>query len=102
MNIKNLSSSDALAFCSRQEDHFFDRKAFDIKPAKVQKIAVAFANADGGEVIMGVADSSQEADPQKRWNGRATIEDFNQHIQTLLKIKPIPTLRFGFLTNRLL
>jgi ATP-dependent DNA helicase RecG len=50
MNIKNLDEVDALYLCQREESHFFDRKAFEVKPANIQKTAVAFANADGGEL----------------------------------------------------
>ena len=57
MQIQTLEDKDALAFCTRDEGHFFDRKAVAVKPAKMQKIAVAFANADGGEFVVGIADS---------------------------------------------
>lgn len=63
----------------------------------MQKIAVAFANADGGEFVVGIADSSDEPDPAKRWAGLATQEDFNQHIQALMEITPTLPFRFQFL-----
>lgn len=55
METKTISSADALLMAKRQEDHFFDRKAAAITGAKLQKVAVAFANADGGEIYIGVA-----------------------------------------------
>jgi ATP-dependent DNA helicase RecG len=70
MEIKNLSDSEALEFCNRIEDHFFDRKAFEIKPARIQRAAVAFANADGGELIIGILDEKDEPNPLARWKGR--------------------------------
>jgi ATP-dependent DNA helicase RecG len=51
---------------------FFDRKSAAIKGAKLQKVAVAFANADGGEIYVGIADEKEEADPKKRWKGAGT------------------------------
>lgn len=97
MQIQTLEDKDALAFCTRDEGHFFDRKAGGVKPAKMQKIAVAFANADGGEFVVGIADSGDEADPARRWAGLATQEDFNQHIQAVMEITPTLSFRFQFL-----
>ena len=52
MNTKTIQSVEADDLSTREESHFFDRKSFLIKGAKVQKIGVAFANADGGEFIV--------------------------------------------------
>lgn len=43
-----ISGDDALALCSREESHFFDRQAVGIAGKSLQKHAVAFATADGG------------------------------------------------------
>ncbi len=88
MKTKEITLDEANMLSDRQEDHFFDRKAIAIKGAKVQKIAVAFANADGGEFIIGIADDSDEADVQKRWQGGNDIENFNPHLQALSEINP--------------
>lgn len=97
MITKQISTADTLALATRPEDHFFDRKASAVKGAKVQKIAVAFANADGGEFFVGVADDQDEADPGKRWKGAPTIEDFNQHIQALSDVQPALPMDLAFL-----
>ncbi len=97
MQTKTVSAADALLLSTRQEDHFFDRKAAAIKGAKLQKIAVAFANADGGEVFVGIADTKDEADPEKRWKGAANIEDYNQHIQALTEVQPALPMELTFL-----
>ena len=49
-----ITEDEAFALCTRTEDHFFDRKAGALSGAKLQKIVVAFANADGGEAVVGV------------------------------------------------
>lgn len=95
--VTTIDKPDALHFCDRKEDHFFDRKAFEIKPAKIQKIAVAFANADGGEFVIGISDNKEHSNPEDRWNGMPEFEDFNQHIQTLQEITPSLPFRFNFL-----
>jgi ATP-dependent DNA helicase RecG len=83
-----MSEREANTLCARAEDHFFDRKALGLKPAKLQKAAVAFANADGGEVVVGVADDGDQPDVARRWNGPETIEAFNEHLQALAEIQP--------------
>jgi ATP-dependent DNA helicase RecG len=97
MLIQTIDYKDAHEFCTREEGHFFDRKAIGVKGAKIQKIAVAFANADGGEFVVGIEDSADEPDPVKRWVGLATQEDFNQHVQALTEITPTLPFRFSFL-----
>ena len=47
---------------NRDEDHFFDLKSKDIKPAKLQESFVAFANADGGELYIGIEDQKYKND----------------------------------------
>jgi ATP-dependent DNA helicase RecG len=88
MNRKTLTEPDAAILSTRDEDHFFDRKALTASGRTVQKIGVAFANADGGEFVVGVADVEEESEPQKRWQGAARVEDFNGHIQALSEVTP--------------
>lgn len=88
MNRKTLTEGDAAILARRGEDHFFDRKALMASGRTVQKIGVAFANADGGEFVVGVADEKEEPEPDKRWKGAAQVEDFNGHIQALSEIQP--------------
>ncbi|MBW2742247.1 MAG: putative DNA binding domain-containing protein [Deltaproteobacteria bacterium] len=96
MIVKTIDHDDAISLCEKQEDHFFDRKAYEIKPAKIQKIAVAFANADGGEFVVGIADIKEFPSPEDRWNGVSELEDFNAHIQALQEVTPSLPFRFSF------
>jgi ATP-dependent DNA helicase RecG len=97
MQTKQISVSEAIALAQKQEDHFFDRKSAAIKGAKLQKAAVAFANADGGEIYVGINDEGEEPDPSKRWRGAANIEDYNQHIQALTEVQPTLPMDLVFL-----
>jgi ATP-dependent DNA helicase RecG len=72
----------------RDEDHFFDRKALMAGGRTIQKIAVALANADGGEFAVGIADDEDEPVPDNRWRGAAKVEDFNGHLQAISEIRP--------------
>jgi len=97
MNERQISKVDALVLCQRAEGHFFDRKAAEISGVKLQKIVVAFANADGGEVVIGIADDDDEPDPVKRWSGQATVEDFNGLLQAVHVLHPSVDVRYEFL-----
>lgn len=97
MNIKIIDKTEANDLASREESHFFDRKSFLIKGAKVQKVAVAFANADGGEFVIGIADEKEEIDPVKRWQGALRIEDLNSHLQAVFEITPSLDLKYEIL-----
>lgn len=97
MHIRILKDSEALALSTREESHFFDRKSSNINGKKIQKIAVAFANADGGEFIIGIADDKEENDPNRRWHGVEKIEKLNSHLQALFEINPSLDLRYEIL-----
>lgn len=99
MKIKVLTKQDILQISKRQEGHFFDRKAKEIDGKKLQKIAVAFANSDGGDFIVGLKDDKDEPDETKRWNGGDTQEYFNKVFQNLLEIRPTIPYTPTFLLN---
>jgi ATP-dependent DNA helicase RecG len=97
MNTKTISLNEADDLSNRDESHFFDKKSFSIKGVKVQKIAVALANADGGEFIIGIADEKEEPDPSKRWQGASKIEDLNSHLQAVFEVTPSLDLKYEIL-----
>lgn len=70
---------------ARQESHFFDFKSKRIQPGKLSQTLCAFANADGGEVYVGIEDPAQGW----IWDGFAKLEDANALIQTLNQIFPL-------------
>jgi ATP-dependent DNA helicase RecG len=98
MKTRALSHEDALKLSERTESHFFDRKAVAIKPRNIEKIAVAFSNADGGEFVIGIADDSDEADSAKRWKGALDIEELNPYLQALFSLDPSVDLRYEILS----
>lgn len=97
MQTKSITQTDALSLCQREEDHFCDHKAAAVKGNKLQKIAVAFANADGGEIFIGIADKNSGYSSENLWQGVQNIEDYNQHIQALTEIQPPLSMEFTFL-----
>lgn len=99
MKVKDLSDSEALELCMKEEDHTYDKKAFGISGKKVQKIGCAFANSDGGTFVIGISDDKEESDPRNRWRGAPKIEDFNSVIQSLSEIRPGLDWNFYFARN---
>ncbi len=88
MNIRTLTEEEANDLSKRDESHFFERKSTLIKGKKVQKVAVAFANADGGEFVIGISDDKEEPDYEKRWEGSTHIEHLNSHLQAIYQMTP--------------
>ena len=77
INTLIISKEEARKIIEQEENHFYDFKAKEVSGSKVQKIAVAFANADGGEFVIGIKDYKDESDTDKRWDGMSTIEEYN-------------------------
>jgi ATP-dependent DNA helicase RecG len=65
---------------SLQEDHFFDVKAKDIKPSKLQETFVAFANADGGDLYLGIHDPSVTEDRLCPFKNKEEANDIIVHL----------------------
>ncbi|WP_195573989.1 ATP-binding protein [Paenibacillus sp. 1001270B_150601_E10] len=97
MKTKEISIEEAIAYCEKQEGYFYDKKALEIQPRKLEKHAVAFANSDGGELVIGIVDDSDEQDALKRWNGASDMEDFNGIIQSLINLSPSINFKYNFL-----
>lgn len=77
-----------------EENHFYDLKSKEIEPKKLTRTISAFANADGGDIYIGI-DEVKNADNEivsREWNGFHRIEDANGHIQILTDLFPIGTL----------
>jgi ATP-dependent DNA helicase RecG len=66
------------------EGHLGEIKAIEIKPAKMSETISAFANADGGELWIGVDEDL--ATKHRSWRGFKAIEDANAHIEILDKV----------------
>ena len=50
-------------FRTRAEDQWFDRKSWRIAPKDLARTLVAFANAEGGTLVVGIADGGDLEDP---------------------------------------
>ncbi|WP_411560833.1 RNA-binding domain-containing protein [Pectobacterium brasiliense] len=82
METINVTQEEISTILLRKEDHFNDFKSKEISAAKLQECFVAFANSDGGELFVGIEDSSSN---RERVNGFKEPENANQIISILLE-----------------
>ena len=86
-NVKNVMYKDYIRILQRQESHFLDMKAIDIKPSRLSQTISAFANAEGGEIYLGIAEkTTTENGKQEKiryWEGFKKQEDANNFITTI-------------------
>lgn len=81
------------------EGHFLDLKRKEIKPSKLTESISAFANADGGELFIGIAESGFPLIPHT-WEGFADPEDANGHIKAFEELFPLGTdYSYNFLSH---
>lgn len=63
---------------TRKEDQTFDFKSIQITPKALAITIVAFANADGGDIAVGVSDKTRK------------IEGVDQHTEKLNELLRVP------------
>jgi ATP-dependent DNA helicase RecG len=72
-----------------EEGHFQDIKAKEIKPSKLSEAVSAFANAEGGEIFIGIREDKSGASKTRSWDGFNDIEEANPVLQMLNQIAPL-------------
>lgn len=87
MQAVRLSEEDIQKLFSRSESHFLDFKGISIAPAKLTRSVSALANADGGELFVGIDEPSVGG--PKSWRGFDSIETANGLVQTLNSMFPL-------------
>jgi ATP-dependent DNA helicase RecG len=87
--VNEITDKQLQEVLSYTEGHFLDVKAKDIKPAKLTKTISAFANADGGEVYIGIAENVTLLPFAHTWDGFAKPEDANGHVQIFETLFPL-------------
>lgn len=98
IEISSISDAQFADLLDRGEGHFLDFKAKEVSPAKLTKLLSAFANADGGELFVGILNSG--ASPVIRWSGFADVESANGHIQAFEQFFPLGThFKYQFLKS---
>lgn len=92
-----LSDDQFLDLLKRGEGHFLDFKSKAIAPASLTKTLSAFANADGGELYIGIEDKARSR--RDHWRGFGKSEEANGHVQALEEFFPLGTyFKYQFLS----
>lgn len=81
----SITNGEAAKLLRRAEGHFFDAKSIELAPAKLSRTISAFANADGGEFLIGC----DERDGAFSWRGFRDSEDANAFLQVIEGIYPL-------------
>jgi ATP-dependent DNA helicase RecG len=84
-----ITSSQLNQILRAEENHFLDLKAIDIAPGKLSKFISGFANADGGELYIGIDEKEIEGTKERFWRGFADQEAANGHLQIFEEIFPL-------------
>lgn len=87
ISIVEISAEEAKRLLLTQEGHFADLKSKDIAPAKLTRTIAALANADGGEVFVGIVEDKTTG--KSTWNGFHDTEAANGHIQAFEALFPL-------------
>lgn len=83
-------------FSSIKENQLFDRKSARIKPNDATKHVVAFANASGGKLVIGIEDGDEATGFD--YDGAQNVEDYEQiHLTSCtpgpsVRIKRVPVV----------
>lgn len=89
-----ISNKEVQTLLSIDEGHFSDLKSRDIAVGKLTKAIAAFANAEGGELFIGVEDKPRQ------WRGFENVEAANGHIQAFEEFFPLGNdFQYEFLSN---
>ena len=98
METRTYTAEQEAEMLHREESHFLDFKRASIKPSKLQETVVALANADGGDVIIGLDDDVRSL-PADRFHGFQNPEGANNHISVadILIDPPVPGISAEFI-----
>lgn len=87
VEISDISSTQADQILNFEEGHFGDIKAVAVKPANLTKTLSAFANADGGELYIGINEATRSG--VREWSGFENPEAANGHLQAFQETFPL-------------
>lgn len=87
MQVAQLTPKEVEKLFALTEGHFVDFKARAVAPGKLMRAVSAFANADGGELFVGIEEPSRGG--PKLWNGFQSPEDANGLVQAVTEIFPL-------------
>ncbi len=87
LNAAVLTAHELNKILSLEEGHFSDLKSMDVSPAKLTKSLSGFANAEGGELYVGIDENVSQR--KRIWRGFDRIEDANGFMQCFEALFPL-------------
>jgi len=87
IDVFEIKPEQAKYILDLDEGHFADLKSLDIAPAKLTKSISAFANADGGELFIGIDEDRNTG--IRSWRGFENVEAANGHLQPFENLFPL-------------
>ena len=98
IEVQKVNDFDASAILKTEEGQFSDVKDLLISPANLTKAISAFANADGGELYIGI--SEDKYTKARSWSGFLNQEHANGHLQIFERLFPLGTdFQYEFIKN---
>ncbi len=94
ITITRLEADKVIQF---EEGQFGDVKAIEKKPASLSEDVSAFANADGGDLYIGIDEVELSGVKQRSWRGFANPEAANGLVQMLDRLFPVGEFQYEFL-----
>ena len=92
LTIETISEQQADKVRLIEETQFADVKSFLIPPSNLTKHISAMANADGGELYIGITESTNpDGSKLRTWDGFKDPESANGHLQIFDKLFPLGT-----------
>lgn len=87
IDVQEIDSDQRELVMNIGEGHYSDVKAIEIRPSRLTETISAFANADGGELYIGI----DEIGVQKfrKWRGFVNVEAANGHLQIFEELFPL-------------
>jgi ATP-dependent DNA helicase RecG len=96
IDVVDITDDQAEHIVGLEEGNFLDLKAIDIAPGKLTRSMSAFANSDGGELFIGIAEHKPTSSVD--WAGFTNQEAANGHIQAFEDLFPLGgDFRYEFL-----
>ena len=89
IEVVQITSAQLNQILIAEESHFLDLKSIDIQPGKLCKFISGFANADGGELFIGIDEDTVEGKKTRAWRAFADQEAANGHLQIFEQLFPL-------------